>query len=148
MSATRPRRGIRAKAIPETTPADRVLMDAVPDRDDVNVGGGRFTCLLGRRGEDPGTDETAEEHSAPGERLSNDVHDLHDVHASNDGDILAAATDPGAEALADAIQVIEEAIACCAEEPAVLASETFAAAVKLVREQDQGAWYPSRDSPA
>lgn len=144
MSATRPTRETRSTANPKTTPADLALMEAIPNRDCVNVGEGRSAFLLGQKGGTPGIDEAAEEHPSPGERLSDDVHDLHHVHASNDGDILAAAIDPGAEALADAIQVIEEAIAHCAEEPAILASEGFAAAGKLVRERDPGAWYRLR----
>lgn len=144
MSATRPRRGIRAKAMPDTIPADLVPMEPIPNRDDVNVGEGRSTFLLGQNSEAPGAGETAEGYPFPGERLADDVHDLHHIHASNDEDILSAATDPGAEALADAIQVIEAAIARCAEEPDLLASEGFATAVKLVREQNQGAWYRLR----
>lgn len=102
MSATRPRRGIRAKTIP----ADLMRIDTLSSRDDVNVGEGRTAFLLDRERESPGADQTPEGHASTGERLADDVHDLHHVHAPNDGDLLAAATDPGAEALVAAIQVV------------------------------------------
>ena len=145
MAAKKSRRDIRLNESPETVTADLAeLEDTLPNREDVNVGAGRSAFLLRVQDEAPDVDKTAEECPSPGEQLSDDVHDLHDVHASNDGDILADALDPGPEELANAVQVIEEAIAGCAEQPAVLASEAFAMAAKLVRERDQGTWFRLR----
>jgi hypothetical protein len=157
------RRGIRAK-IPTTIPADLAPMDdeAAP----VDVGEcqqgednadfeenprvidgldagerreGQGQNLLGRKKAVSGTDDPPL-FFFPETCGLNDVHHVHHVHHPDAGDILTAATDPGAEDLAQAVALIEDVIRRCNDEPALLASDDFEGAVKLVREQDQGEW--------
>lgn len=110
----------------------------------VNVGERRRAFLLGEKNEPQSDSKDPAASCAPGEQLSNDVHDIHHVHTPIGDDLLSEATDPGAEALANAVSLIEDAMARCQDDPAALASEAFSEAVTLVRGLDQGAWFRLR----
>lgn len=113
---------------------------------DVTVCDGESRFLLGRKKmvSDPAkTPANSEEKISPGEYLPNDRHDRHHRHTLTD-DVLSAATDPGDEDLAHAVALIEDVIKRCGDEPALLASDEFGAAAKLIREQDQGEWFRLR----
>ena len=126
---------------PSDSTPDDLLTPAVAQ---VNVGERRRAFLLGEKNEPPSDSIDPAASCAPGEQLSNDVHDIHHVHIPIGDDLLSEATDPGAEALANAVSLIEDAIARCQDDPAALASEAFSEAVTLVRERDQGEWFRLR----
>ena len=125
------RRGIRTKADLEQ-----------PKGAAVNVGEHRTTFLLSPKNEEITAPGGARKKISPSEKLSNNVHDVHEVHPQADGDDdpLSAATDPHADDIAAATAVVEDAIARCQDDPGVLATEDFTAAAKLIRGHDSGAW--------
>ncbi len=110
----------------------------------VNVGEPQRAFLLGEKIAPPSEREDLVEHCSPDEKRSNDVHDSHHVHTFPGDDLLGNATDPGTEVLANAVSLIEDAIARCQDDPAALASEEFSEAVALVRERNQGEWFRLR----
>ena len=74
-----------------------------------------------------------------GENLLNDVHDVNHVHQLD----LSQAVDAGQEATSAAILSIEAALAACSDNPGVLGSPEFAAAVKLISTKPE-LWFEYR----
>lgn len=126
---------------PPNSPLEDSAMSATAT---VKIGERQTAFLPGEKNEPPGESEDPAALYGLGEQLSNDVHDIHHVHTSADGDLLGDATDPGAEALEKAVLLIEDAISRCQDDPASLASDAFSEAVTLVRERDQGEWFRLR----
>lgn len=107
----------------------------------VNVGEHREGVLFGSKNAIPDTHGAAHKKTFSSEKVSDDVHDVHEVHTPDqDEDIFGEATDPGAEAILDAVGVIKAAIAGCVDDPGLLASDAFNEAVRLVRERDKSEW--------
>lgn len=107
----------------------------------VNVGELQTGVLLGSKKKPFQDHDAAHKKTFPGEKVSSDVHIVHNVHAPDpENDILDDATDPSAEDIAKAVGVIEDAISLCSDNPGVLAGDEFTEAVKLVRERDQSEW--------
>jgi len=118
-----------------TYPAETALMGA-----DVNVGERQKGVLLRPEKAGSPADAAPAKKSSPGELLSNDVHQVHNVHTPADGDILSGATDPVEDETAAAVGEVEAAIGACADDPGVLAGDAFIEAVRLVREHDPAEW--------
>ena len=74
-----------------------------------------------------------------GGNLLNDVHDVHHVHQLD----LPQAMDAGQETIDAAILVIDAALATCSDNPGVLGSPKFAAAVKLISTKPE-LWFEYR----
>lgn len=146
------RRGIRVKAIPEAVDADSAPTDdtkAMPSEASQSADGERCehrdAFLLCKNSSDQSGAESASVSPFAGEKLSNNVHNVHNVHtsdtgAADDDDPFGIATDPGAEDLAAAVALIEDAIARCKDDPSLLASDAFNDAARLVRSKDRGEW--------
>ncbi len=168
---TSTRRGIRTKALPKAKEGDLVALDQVQTESEQQAtaqrstrkgqgqseadngadgehGEHRGTFLLCKNSSDLSGAETTTGPPFPEEKLSNHVHDVHHVHPSAagaaDDDPLGAVTDPGAEDIAAAVALIEDAAARCKDDPALLASEAFNDAARLVRAQNPGEWFRLR----
>jgi hypothetical protein len=78
----------------------------------------------------------------PGSSHPNDVHNVHNVHTDDPDEEVPENLDDAIpdEELAEAIATIDAALKACADDPGVLASADFIAAVKVVRERDQAEW--------
>jgi hypothetical protein len=81
--------------------------------------------------------------SVPDESFACDDHNSHNDHTAL-GDLLSQAIDPLAEALGQAVAIIEDAIGRCREEPGALATDAFRDALTLVWAKDQGERYRLR----
>ncbi len=69
----------------------------------------------------------------------NDVHDVHNVHTDDPDEDVPENLDEAIpdEELAEAIATVDAALKACADDPGVLASVDFIAAMKLVKKRDQ-----------
>lgn len=118
------------------------------------------------------TDESGEGHTERSETWrQNHVHKVHDVHTpgesgegshrelgdlepgacsqrshvhAEDGDPLGAAADPRAEAVAEAVAVVRDAIARTGDDPGILAREGFIDSARFLRAEAQDEWFRLR----
>lgn len=99
------------------------------------------------------TPDHGEKSSPPETHSGNHVHNVRNVHTNPqdrddgpalDADPLGGATDPSADALDVAVDVVEDAIARCKESPEVLGGEEFRDAVSFIRTDAPGEWFRLR----
>lgn len=76
-----------------------------------------------------------------GENLSNHVHDVHNVHTETADTInLDDAVEAASEVLQNALEIVNKALAKCADNPGVLAEQEFREAVLFIRQHSDPDW--------